>query len=38
MRKGALEQAQRFHIDNIIPQYEALYEEVLNRSLASVDK
>lgn len=38
MRKGALEQAQRFHIDNIIPQYEALYEEVLNKALESVDK
>ncbi len=38
MRKGALEQAQRFHIDNIIPQYEALYEEVMNRALESVDK
>ena len=32
-RKGALEQAQRFHIDNVIPVYEALYEEVINRSL-----
>lgn len=29
LRKGALAQAQRFHIDNIIPQYEALYEQVL---------
>jgi len=38
MRKGSLEQAQRFHIDNIIPQYEALYEEVMNRALESVDK
>jgi N-acetyl-alpha-D-glucosaminyl L-malate synthase BshA len=38
MRKGALEQAQRFHINNIIPQYEALYEEVMNRALESVDK
>lgn len=38
MRKGALEQAQRFHIDNIIPQYEALYEEVMNRALESIDK
>ena len=38
MRKGALEQAQRFHIDNIIPQYEALYEEVMNKALESVDK
>lgn len=33
VRKGALEQAQRFHISNVIPQYEALYEEVINRSL-----
>ncbi|MBW8686537.1 N-acetyl-alpha-D-glucosaminyl L-malate synthase BshA [Chitinophaga rhizophila] len=38
MRKGALEQAQRFHIDNIIPQYEALYEEVMNKALTSIDK
>ncbi|ASZ10796.1 N-acetyl-alpha-D-glucosaminyl L-malate synthase BshA [Chitinophaga pendula] len=29
MRKGALAQASRFHIDNIIPQYEALYEKVI---------
>jgi len=29
VRKGAWAQAQRFHIDNIIPQYEALYEQVL---------
>ncbi|MBV8254265.1 MAG: N-acetyl-alpha-D-glucosaminyl L-malate synthase BshA [Chitinophaga sp.] len=29
VRHGAWEQAQRFHIDNIIPQYEALYEQVL---------
>ncbi|MVT07539.1 N-acetyl-alpha-D-glucosaminyl L-malate synthase BshA [Chitinophaga tropicalis] len=35
MRKGALEQAQRFHISNIIPQYEALYEEVINKALVS---
>lgn len=33
VRKGALEQAQRFHISNVIPQYEALYEEVINKSL-----
>lgn len=33
VRKGALEQAQRFHISNVIPQYEALYEEVINRTL-----
>ncbi|NSL89892.1 N-acetyl-alpha-D-glucosaminyl L-malate synthase BshA [Chitinophaga solisilvae] len=31
VRKGALAQAQRFHIDNIIPQYEALYEQVLQQ-------
>jgi N-acetyl-alpha-D-glucosaminyl L-malate synthase BshA len=35
LRKGALEQAQRFHIDNIIPLYEALYEEVINKALVS---
>jgi len=29
IRQGAWEQAQRFHIDNIIPQYEALYDQVL---------
>lgn len=29
MRKGALAQASRFHINNIIPQYEALYEKVI---------
>lgn len=28
LRAGALEQAQRFHIENIVPQYEALYERV----------
>jgi len=33
LRRGALKQAQRFHISNVIPQYEALYEEVINRSL-----
>jgi N-acetyl-alpha-D-glucosaminyl L-malate synthase BshA len=33
MRQGALEQAQRFHISNIIPLYEALYEEVINKAL-----
>lgn len=31
LRKGALAQAQRFHINNIIPQYEALYEQVLQQ-------
>lgn len=33
LRKGALKQASRFHIDNIIPQYEALYESVLQQAL-----
>lgn len=33
LRKGALEQALRFHIDNIIPQYEALYDAVLQQSV-----
>lgn len=31
-RKNALARAYVFHIDNIIPQYEALYEEVLAKS------
>jgi len=31
-RKNALARAHVFHIDNIIPQYEALYEEVLAKS------
>lgn len=34
LRAGALAQAQRFHIDNIIPQYEALYERTLEGTLA----
>ena len=33
LRKGALEQASRFHIDNIIPQYEALYDNVMQQAL-----
>jgi glycosyltransferase involved in cell wall biosynthesis len=33
VRQGAWEQAQRFHIDNIIPKYEALYEEVLQNQV-----
>ncbi len=33
LRKGALEQALRFHIDNIIPQYKALYDTVLQQSV-----
>jgi L-malate glycosyltransferase len=32
-RKNALAQAQRFDIHNILPQYEAYYEEVLEKSL-----
>jgi N-acetyl-alpha-D-glucosaminyl L-malate synthase BshA len=35
VRRGAWEQAQRFHISNVIPQYEALYEEVINKALVS---
>jgi glycosyltransferase involved in cell wall biosynthesis len=35
MRKGALEQAQRFHINNIVPQYEALYERVKEAATAA---
>ena len=31
-RKNALAQAKRFDIDNILPQYEAYYEEVLEKS------
>jgi glycosyltransferase involved in cell wall biosynthesis len=34
LRKGALEQAQRFHINNIVPQYEALYERVRENTAA----
>ncbi|WP_343700985.1 N-acetyl-alpha-D-glucosaminyl L-malate synthase BshA [Chitinophaga sp.] len=33
LRRGALEQATRFHINNIIPQYEALYDAVLQQAL-----
>jgi hypothetical protein len=29
MKKNALHQAMKFDIDNIVPQYEALYEKVL---------
>ncbi|RAJ10615.1 N-acetyl-alpha-D-glucosaminyl L-malate synthase BshA [Chitinophaga skermanii] len=29
LREGAYKQAQRFHIDNIIPEYEKLYERVV---------
>lgn len=34
LRKGAQEQAARFHIDYIIPQYEALYDSVLQHASA----
>ncbi|WP_109694755.1 N-acetyl-alpha-D-glucosaminyl L-malate synthase BshA [Chitinophaga deserti] len=36
LRKGALEQALRFHIDNIIPQYEALYDTVLQQAAVRI--
>jgi len=36
VRKGALEQAQRFHINNIVPQYEALYERVREKALLTI--
>lgn len=36
LRAGALAQAQRFHIDNIIPQYEALYERTLESTFAAL--
>lgn len=36
VRQGAWAQAQRFHIDNIIPQYEALYEQVLLQTQQAV--
>ena len=32
-RKNALEQAQRFDIDNILPHYEAYYEEVMEKAV-----
>jgi len=34
MRKHAKAQASRFHINNIVPQYEALYERVREKALA----
>ncbi|PUZ22047.1 N-acetyl-alpha-D-glucosaminyl L-malate synthase BshA [Chitinophaga costaii] len=34
LRAGALAQAERFHIDHIIPQYEALYERTLEKYMA----
>ncbi len=33
-RKNALEQAKKFDIDNILPEYEAFYKEVYERSMA----
>lgn len=34
-RKGALEQAQRFDIKNILPHYESYYQQVIKKVLAS---
>ena len=34
-RERALKQAERFHIDNIIPLYEKYYEQVLKKSVYS---
>jgi glycosyltransferase involved in cell wall biosynthesis len=31
-KENALQQAQRFHINHIVPQYESLYEKVLETS------
>ncbi|MCC6281386.1 MAG: N-acetyl-alpha-D-glucosaminyl L-malate synthase BshA [Saprospiraceae bacterium] len=36
-RTNALAQARRFDIDNILPNYEAYYEEVLERSVVKVE-
>lgn len=36
-RVNALDQAKRFDIDNILPHYEAYYEEVLERSVVKVE-
>jgi len=35
-RTNAYEQAKRFDIENILPQYEAYYEEILEKSKLSV--
>lgn len=35
-RQNALEQARRFDLDNILPQYEAYYEKILSRAGKSV--
>ena len=36
-RENALNQARRFDLDNILPDYEAYYEEVLERSVIKVE-
>ncbi len=36
-RANALAQARRFDIDNILPDYEAYYEEVLERSVVKIE-
>ena len=36
-RKNALEQARRFDIENILPDYERYYEEVIARSVHKVE-
>jgi N-acetyl-alpha-D-glucosaminyl L-malate synthase BshA len=36
-RKNALEQAQRFDLSRVLPEYEAYYEEVIERSAIRVD-
>lgn len=36
-RQNALAQAKRFDIDNVLPDYEAYYEEVLARSVTKVE-
>lgn len=37
-RKNALEHARKFELDQILPQYEAFYEEVLQRSTLKEDQ
>jgi hypothetical protein len=36
-RANALAQARRFDIDNVLPDYEAYYEEVVERSVVKVE-
>ncbi len=36
-RKNALEQAQRFDLSRVLPEYEAYYEEIIERSAVRVD-